>query len=38
MTLFIGLLMVYAAFWVGPLGVLDLYEYAENAEHLWLDL
>jgi hypothetical protein len=38
MLLVIGLITIYAAFWVGPLGVLDLYEYAENAEHLWLDL
>lgn len=37
-ALAIGLLVIYAAFWVGPFGVLDLYEYAENAEHLWLDL
>jgi len=32
-----GLLAIHAAFWVGPFGVLDLYEYAGNAEHLWLD-
>jgi hypothetical protein len=32
-----GLLAIHAAFWVGPFGVLDLYEYASNAEHLWLD-
>jgi hypothetical protein len=33
-----GLLLIHAAFWVGPFGVLDLYEYAQNAESLWLDL
>jgi hypothetical protein len=32
-----GLLAIHAAFWVGPFGVLDLYEYAGSAEHLWLD-
>ncbi len=32
-----GLLAIHAAFWVGPFGVIDLYDYATNAERLWLD-
>ena len=32
-----GLLAIHAAFWVGPFGVLDLYDYASNGEHLWLE-
>ncbi len=35
--LFAGTLLVLLAWFVGPFGVYDLYEYAQDAESLWLD-
>ncbi|MBA3939328.1 MAG: hypothetical protein H0X38_17905, partial [Planctomycetes bacterium] len=34
--LFAGTLLVLLAWFVGPFGVYDLYEYAQDAEALWL--